>query len=199
MNKLYFEISGGYNEEIREYEICDELAELLKQWAHCDEQTDEEKMSNEIELDLSDEELDDLGIYFNGFSQQVTRELNSIFDDAETEGYELAVASFLETDPPTEFFFDKRMPEDIEAGLFTPSLSFEQYLEKEGWDTSDEDYDEEIARDEYDAMVYDEYQEWVETLKPTDRAERYGLEYDAPIPERHFRFLRIVKKADEQL
>lgn len=191
MNKLYVEISGGYNDESREYEISDELAELLKQWAHRDEQVDDEKTSNEIELDFSSEDLDDLISNSDGISQQVRQELNSIFGDAESEAYELAIASLLETDPPTEFFFEETMPEDIKAGLFTPSLSFEQYLEKEDWDTSDEDYDEEYAREDYNDMIFDEYQEWVETLKPTQRAARYGLEYDAPIPEHYYRFVRL--------
>ena len=192
MNKLYVEIIGGYNDKSREYEISDELAELLKQWAHCDEQVDDEKASNEIELDLSSEDLDNLISNSDGISQQVDRELSSIFGDAESEAYELAVASFLESDPPTEFFFEETMPEDIKAGLFTPSVSFEQYLEKEDWDTSDEDYDEEYAREDYNDMIFDEYQEWVETLKPTDRADRYGLEYDAPIPEHYYTFEKLV-------
>ena len=203
MNKLYVEISGGYNDKSREYEISDELAELLKQWAHRDEQADDEKASNEVELDLSSEELGDLLSNSDGVSQQVRQELNSIFGNAESEAYELAIASFLSSNPPTEFFFEESMPEDIKAGLFTPSVSFEQF--KEDWEVLnedyvedyDEDYDEEYedeyAREDYNDMISDEYQEWVETLKPTERAARYGLEYDAPISEHYYRFVRIVK------
>ena len=190
MNKLYVEISGGYNDESREYEISNELAELLKQWAHRDEQADDEKTSHEVELYLSSDELDDLRNNTDGLSGQFIEELKSICDDADYEAYELAVASFLETDPPTEFFFDESMPEDIEDGLFIPSLSFEQYL-KDTYEEDDE-YDDDDARNEYYEAISDEYVKWVDTLNPIQRANRYGLESDATLPEYHYTFEKLV-------
>jgi len=190
MIKLYVEICGGDNDESREYEISQELAELLKQWAHRDEQADDEKTSHEVELDLTGDELFGLINNTDDLPKQIAEELNSICDDADYEAYELAVASFLETDPPTEFFFDESMPEDIEDGLFIPSLSFEQYL-KDTYEEDDE-YDDDDARNEYYEAISDEYVKWVDTLNPIQRANRYGLESDATLPEYHYTFENII-------
>ena len=43
-------------------------------------------------------------------------------------------------------------------------------------DPSDEDYDEEEAKEEYLYSLEDEYQVWVDELPPCERSERYGLD-----------------------
>ena len=190
MIKLHVEIRGGDNDESREYEISQELAELLKQWAHRNEQAADEKTIHEVELDLSSDELDDLRNNSDGLSGQVVEELKSICDDADYKAYELAITSFLDSCPPTEYFFEESMPEDIEDGLFIPSLSFEQYL-KDTYEEDDE-YDDDDARNEYYEAISDEYMKWVDALRPTDRADRYGLEFDAPIPEHYYTFENLI-------
>ena len=64
----------------------------------------------------------------------------------------------------------------MEAGLFIPSLSFEKYLVENGWDTSDEDYDEESAKESYMEELEEEYTAWVEELPLDERVNRYGLD-----------------------
>lgn len=90
------------------------------------------------------------------------------------------------------------MPKDIQAGLFTPSVSFEQF--KEDWEVlnedSDEDYDEEYARDEYTAMIFDEYQDWVDTLPPSERAERWGLDNREIVGDYSYVLESVNKAAD---
>ena len=176
---------------------------MLKQWAHCDEQVDDEKTNNDVELDLSSEELGDLLSNSDGVSQQVRQELSSIFGNAESEAYELAIASFLSSNPPTEFFFEESMPEDIKVGLFTPSVSFEQF--KEDWKVLNEDSDDYYDEDaEYDAF-YEWEDNYVHNVLKTDDEVRdffYNVlnanlildcdyDYTIEIPD------EIVNKAEE--
>ncbi len=199
MIKLYVTLRSDYCDDDREYEISNELAEFLR---HCAFQeswgnlTDEERTCDEFDLDIEQDEIFGMLNSQEGIPESVIKELTFITDDAESEAYELAVGCAIDDNPPTEFFLDERMPEDIEAGLFTPSMSFEQYLEKEDIDTSDEDYDEEYARDEYTAMIFDEYQDWVDALPPSDRAERWGLDNWEIVGDYSFAFERVNKAAD---
>ena len=70
------------------------------------------------------------------------------------------------------------MIEDIEEERFTPELTFEQFLEDEGYDTDDENYCEEDARDEYNSRILDdEYLRWAKsTLDIFDFAELVGVD-----------------------
>ena len=179
MIKLYVTLRSDYSDRDREYEISNELAELLRHWTFretWDSLTDEERTCDKFDLDIEEDEIYDMLNSQDDIPESVTKELKSITADAKSEAYELAVGCTIDDNPPTEFFLDERMPEDIEAGLFTPSLSFEQFLEKEDCDPSDEDFDEEWARDDYNEMIFDEYQKWVDALPPSDRAERWGLD-----------------------
>lgn len=75
----------------------------------------------------------------------------------------------------TDFY--TRMEEDIEAGLFTPKMTFEEYLENNDIDIDYEDYDEDEARDEYmQELVDNEYMTWVSDLDVYERADRWGLD-----------------------
>lgn len=67
---------------------------------------------------------------------------------------------------------------DIEEERFTPELTFEQFLEDEGYDTDDENYCEEDARDEYNSRILDdEYLSWAKsTLDIFDFAELVGVD-----------------------
>ena len=178
MIKLYVSIIGGYDDDSREYEISNELAEFLriKSWGdYVDEMEEEDKTCSEIEMNISNEEVEDI-LDDTNTPKSIADELLSIDDDASDAAYELAIGSFIDENPPTEWDFSEWKRQDLEAGLFKPSRSFEQFLKEEEMDPSDEDYDEEEAKDEYLYSLEDEYQVWVDELPPSKRSERYGLD-----------------------
>lgn len=205
MIKLYVDISGGEHETSREYEISNELAEFLrlKSWYdEVDDMTEEDKTCDEFDLDMDNEWVEDILKEIRDEKiapESILKELESIDTDAFSVADELAVENIIEVYPPEDWDVGAKMDEDMEAGLFVPSLSFEQYLKDDDWDTSDEDFDEEYAKEEYRYKIEEEYEDWVKSLPAYERAERYELDtmmVDC-YAEKSYMFNRIDKAAKE--
>lgn len=178
MINLHVEIYAGPDDDSRDYEISNELAEFLriKAWGdYVDQMEEEDKTCDEIEMEISDEEVKAM-ISDKEVPEPIAEELRAIDDDASSAADELEIAYIIEETPPDEWNVSEWLRKDMESGLFKPSQSFEEFMEEEGWDPSDEDYDEEEAQDEYYDILRSEYEDWVEELRPYARAERYELD-----------------------
>ena len=178
MIKLYVGIYAGCDDDSREYEISDELAEFLriKAWGdYVDQMEEEDKVCDEIEMEISNEEVEAM-ICDKGVPEPIANELRAIDDDASSAAHEMCIGYIVEENPPDEWNVSDWLSKDLESGLFKPSQSFEQFLEEEGWDPSDEDYDEEEAQDEYHDILRSEYEDCLDELPPYERAERYELD-----------------------
>lgn len=176
MIKLYVNIYGGDSDDSREYEISEELAELLRRKNYrdyWDEMDEEERTSDNFDLEL--ENWDVRGMMSDkSIPEHLREELNAIDSDASCRADELAIEEALEYNP-YEWDEYEWMEKDIENGLFVPDKNFEQFLEESDWDPADEDYDEEDVHEDYYDEISESYESWVETLPASDRAERYGL------------------------
>lgn len=178
MIKLYVDIYAGPDDDSREYEISNELAELLriKAWGeYVDQMEEEDKVCDEIEMEISSKVVEEM-ISDKEVPESIAEELCAIDNDASSAAHELCIGYIVEENPPDEWNVSKWLRKDMESGLFKPSQSFEEFLEEEGWDPSDEDYEEEEAQDEYQDILRSEYKDWVGELPPYERAERYELD-----------------------
>ena len=178
MINLHVEIFAGYYDDSRDYEISNELAEFLriKAWGeYVDQMEEEDKTCDEIEMEISNDEVEAM-INDKDVPKPIAEELRAIDEDASSSADELEIEYIIEETPPSEWNVSEWLKKDLESGLFKPSQSFEQFLEEEEWDPSDEDYDEEEVQYEYQNILRSEYEEWVDELPPYDRAERYELD-----------------------
>ena len=178
MINLHVEIFAGYYDDSRDYEISNELAEFLriKAWGeYVDQMEEEDKTCDEIEMEISNDEVEAM-INDKDVPKPIAEELRAIDEDASSSADELEIEYIIEETPPSEWNVSEWLKKDLESGLFKPSQSFEQFLEEEEWDPSDEDYDEEEVQYEYQNILRSEYEEWVDELRPYDRAERYELD-----------------------
>lgn len=178
MIKLYVTVWSSGEDSNLEYEISNELAEFLriKDWGdYVDEMEEEDKTCNEFGMEISNEEVHDI-MRDKSVPESIVKELSAIDSNASLVASELAVEYVLDEYPPDEWDSYGKMKADMEAGLFIPSLSFEKYLVENGWDTSDEDYDEESAKESYMEELEEEYTAWVEELPLDERVNRYGLD-----------------------
>ena len=197
MIKLYVNIWGGSYDDDREYEISEELAELLRRKNYkdyWDDMDEEERTCNDFELELDSGEVCDM-ISDKSIPEHLRDKLNIIDSDASYRADELAIEEALEYNP-YEWDEYEWMEKDIENNLFVPEKSFEQFLEESDWDPADEDYDEEDAHADYYGEISDSYESWVETLPAADRAERYGLSDYSDI-DYGYKFTFINKAAEE--
>lgn len=74
------------------------------------------------------------------------------------------------------------MQNDIDAGIFVPETTFEEFCEtyKEENGIDDDDFDEEDAEDEYQNYLFEEeYRLWLADLDLYEQAERTGVDTDA--------------------
>lgn len=198
MINLHVEIYAGYDDDSRDYEISNELAEFLriKAWGKdVDLMDEEDKTCDEIEMEISGGEVKAM-INNKGVPGPIAEELRAIDNDASSAANELKIAYIIEETPPDEWNVDEWLKKDLESGLFKPSQSFEEFLEEIEWDPSDEDYDEEDAQEEYRDNLCSEYEEWVEELPPYDRAERYKL--DDFVDINHGYTFTFINKAVEE-
>lgn len=198
MINLHVEIYAGPDDDSRDYEISNELAEFLriKAWEeYVDQMEEEDKTCDEIEMEISNEEVEAM-ISDKEVPESIAEELRAIHNDASNAANELQIAYIIEETPPDEWNVSEWLRKDLESGLFKPSQSFEEYLKEEGWDPSDEDYDEEEAQEEYQDFLRDEYEDWVDELRPYDRAERYELN-DFYGVEHGYTFTFINKAVEE--
>ena len=198
MINLHVEIYAGPDDDSRDYEISNELAEFLriKAWEeYVDQMEEEDKTCDEIEMEISNEEVEAM-ISDKEVPESIAEELRAIHNDASNAANELQIAYIIEETPPDEWNVSEWLRKDLESGLFKPSQSFEEYLKEEGWDPSDEDYDEEEAQEEYQDFLRDEYEDWVDELRPYDRAERYELD-DFYGVEHGYTFTFINKAVEE--
>lgn len=198
MINLHVEIYAGPDDDSRDYEISNELAEFLriKAWEeYVDQMEEEDKTCDEIEMEISNEEVEAM-ISDKEVPESIAEELRAIHNDASNAANELQIAYIIEKTPPDEWNVSEWLRKDLESGLFKPSQSFEEYLKEEGWDPSDEDYDEEEAQEEYQDFLRDEYEDWVDELRPYDRAERYELN-DFYGVEHGYTFTFINKAVEE--
>lgn len=198
MINLHVEIYAGPDDDSRDYEISNELAEFLriKAWGeYVDQMEEEDKTCDEIEMEISNEEVEAM-INDKEVPESIAEELRAIHNDASNAANELQIAYIIEETPPDEWNVSEWLRKDLESGSFKPSQSFEEYLEEEGWDPSDEDYDEEEAQEEYQDFLRDEYEDWVDELRPYDRAERYELN-DFYGVEHGYTFTFINKAVEE--
>lgn len=202
MIKLHVGVWSNIEDTEREYEISDELAEFLryKAWGDNVDEEDEDNTENYFRLDMEKSEISSLLSHKKDMPEKIYKELYSLVEDEISNvEFELAIAYVLEEYPPEDWDRNEWMEEDMDDGLFTPSLSFEQFLEDENWDTSDENYDEEAAQEEYHDKIIDEYEDWVETLQPSERAERYGLDTEIALgyASTSYTFYCVDKAAEE--
>lgn len=198
MINLHVEVYAGYYDDSRDYEISNELAEFLriKAWGKdVDLMDEEDKTCDEIEMEISDGEVKAM-ISDKEVPGAIVEELRAIDNDASSVANELQIAYIIEETPPSEWNVSEWLKKDLESGLFKPSQSFEEYLEEEGLDPTDEDYDEEEAQEEYQDIIRDEYEDWVDELPPYDRAERYEL--DDFIDIKHGYTFTFINKAVEE-
>lgn len=198
MINLHVEIYAGPDDDSRDYEISNELAEFLriKAWEeYVDQMEEEDKTCDEIEMEISNEEVEAM-ISDKEVPESIAEELRAIHNDASNAANELQIAYIIEETPPDEWNVSEWLRKDLESGLFKPSQSFEEYLEEEGWDPTDEDYDEEEAQEAYQDFLRDEYEDWVDELRPYDRAERYELN-DFYGVEHGYTFTFINKAVEE--
>lgn len=198
MINLHVEIYAGPDDDSRDYEISNELAEFLrvKAWGkYVDQMEEEDKTCDEIEMEISNEEVEAM-INDKEVPESIAEELRAIDEDASSAANELQIGYIIEETPPSEWNVSEWLRKDLESGLFKPSQSFEEYLEEEGWDPTDEDYDEEEAQEEYQDFLRDEYEDWVDELPPYDRAERYELDVFYGV-EHGYTFTFVNKAVEE--
>lgn len=201
MIKLYVDVCCDCEDKYPEYEISEELAEFLRfeSWGDSvDEMEEEDKTSDEFRLEMDDGWISSLLWHKEKLPENLYNELKAIVDDISSIEREMAVAFVLDEYPPSDWDVIEKLQEDMDAGLFTPTLSFKQFLKEDGWGDSDED--DEYAKEEYlSKIAEDEYEDWVETLPPYERAERYGLDeaMASGYARTSYTFLCINKAATE--
>ena len=200
MIKLYVDIRGGEYETSREYEISNELAEFLRieAWGDfVDEMAEEDKTCNEFGMEISGGDVYEF-LRDKSVPESIVKELSSIDSDASLEASKLAIEYILDEYPADEWDVFGKMEADLDAGLFSPSLSFEKYLVDDGWDTSDEDYDEETAKELYMEELEEEYTTWVAELPLDERVDRYELDEDSALAHVSYGYmLQYVNKTAE--
>lgn len=201
MIKLYVTIHGGEYDDSREYEISNELAEFLriKDWGdYVEEMEEEDKTCDEFYMEISGEDVYDF-MRDKSVPESIVKELTPIDSEASLVASKLAIEYILDEYPSDEWDVFGKMEADLDAGLFIPSLSFEQYLVDDGWDTSDENYDEETAKELYMEALEEEYTTWVDELPLDERVNRYELDEDAALDNVSYGYtLQHINKAAEE-